>query len=108
MHYPAFSEFFPASIFNKLVCSITAIALASSVLAVRAHPLQTTTGLRFELPANGNLRVENLRGSVAVELWSEDYVSIAAVSDNGQPSRTPPTIDRRDALLSVRVNAGAN
>jgi VWFA-related protein len=108
MFYRPLIKFFPASIFHKLVCSLTAIALASSFVATRAHVPQSAAALRFELPANGNLRVENLRGSVAIEVWAEDYVSIAAVSDDGRPSRTPPIIDRRDTLLSVRVTAGTN
>jgi len=106
MFYRPLISIFPTSLFNKLVCAITAIALASSLAAARAHAPQSAAALRFELPANGNLRVENLAGSVVVEVWSQDYVTIAAVSDNGQPSRTPPTIDRGDTLLSVRVAAG--
>ena len=108
MLYRPLIRIFPASTIDKLVCSITVIALASSLMTVRAQVPQTAAALRFELPANGNLRVENLRGSVTVEVWTEDYVTIAAVSDNGQPSRTPPTIDRRDTLLSIRINAGTN
>jgi len=106
MFYRPLISIFPTSLFNKLVCAIAAIALASSFAAARAHGSQSAAALRFELPANGNLRVENLAGSVAVEVWSQDYVTIAALSDNGQPSRTPPTIDRGDTLLSVRVIAG--
>ncbi|HKB66160.1 MAG TPA: hypothetical protein VKC61_09920, partial [Pyrinomonadaceae bacterium] len=37
---------------------------------------QESEGLRFELPANGNLRIENLRGGVIVESWAENYVSL--------------------------------
>ena len=107
MLYSAFSELFPASLINKLVCLITAIALASSLAVTRAEP-QGLAALRFELPANGNVRIENLRGSVTVEVWAEDYVTIAAVTDNGQPSRTAPIIDHRDTLLSVRLAAGPN
>ena len=107
MFYRPLNKFLPTSILNKLVCALTNLALASSFAVTRAHAPQSAAALRFELPANGNLRVENLRGSVAVEVWAEDYVTIAAVSDHGQPSRTPPTIDRRETLLSVRVTAGA-
>src|SRR5437660_5279694 len=41
--------------------------------------------LRFELPANGNLRIENLRGAVIARVWQENYVSVAAVTDSGKP-----------------------
>jgi VWFA-related protein len=105
MHFQAFSEFFPTQIINKLVCLILALALGSSFAAASAGA-RHVGDLRFELPANGNLRVENLRGAVSVEVWAESSVSIAAIGDSGRPSATPPVIDHRDALLSVRVPAG--
>ena len=64
---------------------------------------QSNQSLRFELPANGNLRVENLRGVVIAEVWSEPYVSIAAVTDTGEAIRSPAIIESSDRLLSVRV-----
>jgi VWFA-related protein len=67
---------------------------------------QEPEGLRFELPANGNLRIENLRGGVIVESWSENYVSITAITDTGQQSRSPAVIQRTDSLLSIRVARG--
>lgn len=105
MRSRAFSEFFPTSTLKQFVCVVTTIALAASVFFAPALA-QPGADLRFELPANGNLRVENLRGGVTVEVWSENYVSIAALADNGQPSATPPIVDRRDTLLSVRLAAG--
>lgn len=68
---------------------------------------QTSEDLRFELPANGNLRIENLRGGVIVELWPESYVSVAAITDGGQQSRSPAVIQRTDSLLSIVVGRGA-
>jgi VWFA-related protein len=67
---------------------------------------QESEGLRFELPANGNLRIENLRGGVIVESWSENYVLITAITDSGQQSRSPAVIQRTDSLLSIRVGRG--
>ena len=64
---------------------------------------QIEEGLRFELPANGNLRIENLRGGVLVELWSEAYVSVVAITDSGQQNSSPALIQRTDSLLSIRV-----
>lgn len=69
--------------------------------------MQAGVDLRFELPANGNLRVENLRGGVAVQVWTENYVSVSATTDNSQPATTAPVIDRGDALLSIRLTRGA-
>src|SRR6266550_387125 len=87
------------------------IALCLSVVS-QAHVLspapavQSNDGLRLELPANGNLRIENLRGAVMAELWQENYVSVAAISDNGESSATPPVVDRGEALLSIRLARG--
>src|SRR5437762_6954337 len=87
------------------------IALCLSVVS-QAHVLspapavQSNDGLRLELPANGNLRIENLRGAVMAELWQENYVSVAAITDSGQQTRSPAIIGRTDSLLSVRVPQG--
>ena len=70
-----------------------------------AH-FQTPQDLRFELPANGNLRIENLRGGVIVELWPESYVSVSAIADGGQASRSPAVVQRTESLLSIRLGRG--
>lgn len=84
------------------------LALISPAGLIRAVPVaQSNEGLRFELPANGNLRVENLRGGVIAELWTENYVLVSAITDSGQASRSPAIVQRSDGLLSVRVPRGA-
>lgn len=65
---------------------------------------QTNDGLRFDLPANGNLRVENLRGGVILTVWENDYVAVSAISDSGQVKSSPAVVQRLDGLLSVRVS----
>jgi VWFA-related protein len=108
MPYRAFREFFPTSMLQRLVCVITALALASSFFVGPAGAQERIAGLRLELPANGNLRVENLRGAVTVDVWSENYVSLSAISDGGQPSvATPPVVDRGAGLLSIRLGKAA-
>jgi len=88
------------------------IALLCIALVAQAGPtapplhFQTSDGLRLELPANGNLRIENQRGGVIVELWAENYVSVAAITDSGQPSRSPAVIQLTESLLSIRVARG--
>jgi VWFA-related protein len=86
------------------VLCIALVANAGTIISPARF--QTSEGLRFELPANGNLRIENLRGGVIVEVWSENFVSIAAITDSGQPSRSPAIIQRTDSLLSIRVARG--
>jgi VWFA-related protein len=91
-----------AHVLVALVCGNALLPQAFS----RANPLQTNQGLRFELPANGNLRIENLRGAVFVEIWNEPYVSVAAVTDSGAAVRSPAVIESSEKLLSVRVPRG--
>jgi VWFA-related protein len=107
MFYRASTKPFPTIILNKLVCLIVALAFALLPGSTFAQDSQTPDGLRFELPANGNVRVENLRGVVAVEVWRESYVSVAAVTDNRQPSTATPVVDSTSGLLSVRLARGA-
>ena len=86
-----------------VLCIALVIQAAAMIPPV---PSQTPEGLRLELPANGNLRIENQRGGVIVELWLENYVSVAAITDSGQQSRSPAVIQRTDSLLSIRVARG--
>jgi len=97
---------FPTPILKKALCVVAALALASSSRIVTARAPQTGD-LRFELPANGNLRVENLRGGVVVDVWAQNYLSVSATADNGQLSGTAPVVDHGDTLLSVRLARGA-
>jgi len=99
----------PFFFFRKLLCLLAGLCLAfvANVAVTNSAGLQAEAGLRLELPANGNLRVENLRGGVIVELWSENYVSVSAITDSGQESRSPAIVQRTDSLLSMRVPRGA-
>src|SRR6266850_429635 len=86
-----------------LICAV----LAAQVPAPGSTPaFQAGQDLRLELPTNGNLRVENLRGGVIAELWDQNYVSVSAITDSGEPSRSPAVIQRSNSLLSLRVARG--
>jgi len=87
---------------------LLATALVFSLIPTSASLslAQSNQSLRFELPRNGNLRVENPRGAVIAEVWDEPYVSIAAVTDSGEVIRSPAVIESSDNLLSVRVPRG--
>lgn len=60
-------------------------------------------GVRADLPANNALRIENWRGGVRVEVWSEKNVSVAATVDGVQPQSSPVIINRTAKLLSIGV-----
>src|SRR3989440_2566175 len=109
MLYRDSDQFSPFLTLQKFVCVMTAVALAWLPCISPANAsasIQSNGELRFELPANGNLRVENLRGAVMAETWQENYVSVSAVSDNGELSTTPPVVDRGESLLSIRLARG--
>ena len=89
-----------------LIAVLCFALVASDTATIPPINFPTPEGLRLELPANGNLRIENLRGGVIVELWSENYVSLNAITDSGQQSRSPAVISRTDSLLSIRVARG--
>src|SRR5262249_18634789 len=83
------------SIVGRLV-----IMLALFLSAVASTSAVPQEALKLELPENKNLRVENLRGGIIVEVWNESYVSVTAISDKGELSRSPAVVQRTDALLS--------
>jgi VWFA-related protein len=99
----------PFFLFRKLFCLLVGLCLTlvANIAVTNSTGLQAEAGLRLELPANGNLRIENLRGGVIAELWSENYVSVSAITDSGQESRSPAVVQRTDSLLSMRVPRGA-
>ena len=82
-------------------------ALLCSQIAFRNSAAAAQEGLRLELPDNGNLRVENLRGGVIINVWNEGYVSVSAISDRGELARSPAVVQRTDTLLAVRVTRGS-
>jgi VWFA-related protein len=106
MHYRAPSHPSRTYSLNKLVCAVLAAFLALLSLVV-VSPSSTATQangeLRFELPSNGNIRIENFRGSVIAQVWQENYVSVSAVADSGEASRMPAIVDRGEGLLSIRL-----
>ncbi len=99
----------PFIFFRKLFCLLAGLCLTfvANAAVTNSAGLQAEAGLRLELPANGNLRVENLRGGVIAELWNENYVSVSALTDSGKESRSPAIVQRTDSLLSLRVPRGA-
>src|SRR5881392_90489 len=109
MFYRAPSNLLPLSSLHKLVFWLITLALVSALAAQGLSdpaPAQNKAGLRFELPRNGNIRIENLRGAIIVEVWEQNYVSVAATNDSGQAAAASPVVDRGETLLSVRLARG--
>ncbi|HEX8772246.1 MAG TPA: VWA domain-containing protein [Pyrinomonadaceae bacterium] len=65
-------------------------------------------GVRADLPLEGRLRVENRRGSVSVEVWSEQHVLVTARIAGKAPTRSPVVIQRTESLLSIGLVRAAS
>ncbi len=63
--------------------------------------------VRADLPANNFLRIENRRGSVSVEIWNEQHVSVTVTFEGETPKSSPVIIRRTEQLLNVLVASGA-
>ncbi len=61
-------------------------------------------GVRAELPPGGEIAITNSRGSVSVEVWGEEHVTIAAKVRGEKPRRSPFNISRTEQLLTVSVS----
>jgi Ca-activated chloride channel homolog len=80
------------------------ILFGSAVVVARTSSSTTNEGIRVDLPASGRLRVENHFGNVAVEVWKEKDVSVAAIIDGRtSTNRSPVVIERRNDFLSISV-----
>jgi VWFA-related protein len=64
--------------------------------------------VRADLPAGGELRIENRRGNVSVEVWSEQHVSVTARVAGKAPQRSPVLIQRTESLLTIGVVRAAS
>lgn len=108
MHHRAPGNLSRTFSLNKFFCLVIAavLALSSIVPTLSVKAGQATGELRLELPANGNIRIENLRGSVNAQVWKESYVSVAAVGDSGEARSMTAVVDRGETFLSIRLARG--
>ncbi|HUQ33283.1 MAG TPA: VWA domain-containing protein [Pyrinomonadaceae bacterium] len=61
-------------------------------------------GVRVDLPPGGEVSISNARGSVRIEVWGEQHVSVVASVKGLKPKRSPITINRTEQLLTISVN----
>jgi VWFA-related protein len=86
----------------------TMILITSILMNIDARVGQqsyTSDGLLLELPNNGDIQIENWRGSVSVEIWKEKFLSIG-FETNGKLAESPIVIDRSSGKLIIKVEAG--
>lgn len=101
-----------APLFIALACALAWCALlprAPGVAGARFVSPQDAGDESFvsvDLPATGEVRIENQRGSVALEVWDEKYLALATISGGTTlpPDQTSPAlIERTDNLLTITV-----
>ena len=63
-----------------------------------------TDGVRVDLPLGGDIAITNPRGSIRVEVWGEQHVSVSATVKGVKPKRSPVSIKRTEQLLSISVS----
>lgn len=83
------------TIFLLAVCAMaTGITFERAIMAAAS-----ADGVRFDLPANAALRVENRRGSVTVETWDEIYVWLE--TGTAGASVSPVRVERDEQRLAI-------
>jgi VWFA-related protein len=88
-----------------IVWSLCAV-LASCWSVVEGRPIspQADNGIHIDLPANGQLRVENQFGDIDVSVWKERDVLVTVEGDGAaRAARSPVMIETRQNFLSIKV-----
>jgi VWFA-related protein len=116
MFHTQFSKPLPA-IFVSLFCAALLLLAPFFFACAAAQSINKDTSgtdasdVRADLPLGGELRVENVRGGVSVEVWNEKFVSITAIIENANSKTasriSPVRIARTDELLTINVARAA-
>ncbi len=89
----------------KILSPLLALSLLAALVV--GFPLQRARaedeGIRADLPLGGELRIENRRGSITVEVWKEKHVAVTATVEGAQAKRSPVLIERTESLLTIGV-----
>jgi VWFA-related protein len=104
IHHPLIRHL-PSPRLEKFCSFILTAALLGALFCVSPVRVAAAVdeGVRADLPLGGELRVENRRGDIEIEVWSEKHVSVAATVEGTTPRRSPVIIERTEALLSIGV-----
>jgi Ca-activated chloride channel homolog len=87
------------------------LLLAATPCVSPARAAQTGEGggqgfLNIVLPPGGEMLVENRRGSVRVEVWTEDHIALAADVQGAASARgrgLPVAVSHTESLLTIKV-----
>lgn len=90
---------------RRLLCGLKFLPgfffFAASVLGTHLQE-----DIRIDLPAGGQVRVQNDFGNVSAEVWSNSYIAVSATVEGDRSlrfTRSPIIIDNQGALVSISI-----
>jgi VWFA-related protein len=89
-----------------LSLSLVTVAGVARVAASQSSDVGNAGFVNVALQQGGEVSVENRRGSVRVEVWTEDYVAVAALTQATKRAarhKLPVAIERGESSLTIRV-----
>ena len=83
-----------------LLCIILVLPWVTAVASTSVDE-----GVRIDMPSGGQVRIENLFGNIAAEVWKEKYVFVSAtiLGSSATFTRSPVVIETRNQLLSISI-----
>jgi VWFA-related protein len=95
-------------LYSRRAKFLSPILITALFVLLSATPFVLTSsadvGVRADLPAGGELSIINPRGSVRLEVWDEQHVSVAATVRGEKLKRSPVSIKRTEQLLTISVS----
>ncbi|HVG30043.1 MAG TPA: VWA domain-containing protein [Pyrinomonadaceae bacterium] len=86
--------------------ALAAACAAAACVSTRQSGVGGGDSVTVDLPATNEVRIENQRGGVDLEVWGEKYLAVASLpEDPSAPAsgESPVQIDRGERLLTVSV-----
>jgi VWFA-related protein len=88
----------------KFLSTLIAVLALSLFAPHRVAAATGDEGIRADLPENGVLLIENPRGNISVEVWSERYVAVATAVKGEKPKGAPVSVQRTEGALTISVS----
>ena len=80
------------------------IVLAALLFPGKALAVNSQDEIRIDVPANGQIKVQNDFGNVSVEVWNNSYAAVSAsIEGSAKFTRSPIVIDNRGTLLVISI-----
>ena len=80
------------------------IVLAALLFPSTALAVNSQDEIRIDVPANGQIKVQNDFGNVSVEIWDNTYAAVSAsIEGSARFSRSPIVIENRGGQLTISI-----